>query len=212
MATKKKSAAKKKAPAKKVVKTARIPVMAKPKAGTSKEAAASRKRLFVEAFLANGGNATAAAKAAGFAERSAHNAGCRMVKDSEVLVMLAARQEKLAAKFELTTEAVLRNLSQAIFFDPRKLYRPDGTLKPVHELDDDTAQALAGFEVTEEVSGKGEDRVVGFTKKVKWLDKNTAREQAMKHLGQYREDNKQRSPLDGIPREMLKELAERLRG
>jgi hypothetical protein len=32
---------------------------------------------------------------------------------------------------------------------PRKLYREDCSLKPVTELDDDAAMALAGFEVVE---------------------------------------------------------------
>lgn len=182
------------------------------KAGTSKEAAELRRKLFVQAYIANGGNATEAAKAAGFSERSAYNSGFRMMKDDEVVQAIAARQQKLANKFELTAEGVLRNLAQAIYFDPRKLYREDGTLKDIHELDDDTAMALAGFEVTEEFQGRGEGREkVGYTKKVKWLDKNSAREQAMKHLGQYREDNTQRNPLGDVPRDLVKALAERLR-
>lgn len=35
-------------------------------------------------------------------------------------------------------------------------------------------------------------RVALYTHKVKWLDKNTAREQAMKHFGLYQKDNAQR--------------------
>ena len=183
------------------------------KAGTSKDAAQARKRLFVEAYLANGGNATDAARTAGFSARSAGQQGSALLKDPKVQELLKGRQEKLAAKFELTTEAVLRNLAQAIYFDPRKLYDEAGNLKPITDLDDDTAMALAGFEVTEE-KGSGEDRgkVVGYTKKVKWLDKNTAREQAMKHLGQYKDDNAQRSLLAGVSRETLKAVVEKLGG
>jgi phage terminase small subunit len=183
------------------------------KAGTSKEAAELRKKLFVEAFIANGGNATEAAIQAGYSAKSAGQQASRLLKDANVSQLVAQRQEKLAAKFELTTEAVLRNLAQAIYFDPRRLYREDGSLKDVTELDDDTAMGLAGFEVTEE-KGSGDERgkVIGYTKKVKWLDKNTAREQAMKHLGQYREDNTQRNPLADVPREAVKALVERLKG
>jgi phage terminase small subunit len=182
------------------------------KPGTNKEAAASRKKVFTEAYIANGGNATQAAITAGYSEATARQQGSRLLTDVDVQVALTARQEKLAAKFELTTEAVLKNLAQAIFFDPRKLYREDGSLKNVTELDDDTAMALAGFEVTEEKETvDGHRQVVGFTKKVKWLDRNTAREQAMKHLGQYREDNSQRNPLAEVPREALKALVDRLK-
>lgn len=191
---------------------------ARPKAGTSKEAAAQRKRLFVEAYIANGGNATEAAKAAGYSAKTAGQQGHALLKEPEVSAAVAAKQQKLAVKFELTTEAVLRNLAQAVFFDPRKLYREDGSLKPIQELDDDTAQALAGFEVVEMAGGaaiggeEGIQHVPMYTKKVKWLDKNAAREQAMKHLGQYREDNDQRNPLAGLPRETLQALVERLGG
>jgi phage terminase small subunit len=39
-----------------------------------------KQRRFVEALLANGGNKTEAAKAAGYGERSAHVTGCRLTK------------------------------------------------------------------------------------------------------------------------------------
>lgn len=183
------------------------------KPGTSKEAAAARRRLFVEAYIANSGNGTDAAITAGFSPKTAAQQATRLLKDVNVQQALKGRQEKLAEKFELTTEAVLRNLAQAIYFDPRKLYREDGSLKDVPELDDDTAMALAGVEVTEE-KGTGDERgrVVGYTKKLKWLDKNSAREQAMKHLGQYREDNTQRNPLSDVPRDALLALVAKLGG
>jgi phage terminase small subunit len=199
-------ASKKKPAAKKAAATVK-------KAGSSREGAATRRRLFVEAYLANGRNGTEAAIAAGFSPKTAGAQACELLKHPDVQTLVAARTEKLATKFELTTEAVLKNLAQAIYFDPRKLLKDDGSVKAISELDDDTAMALAGFEVTEEFSGRGQDReLVGFTKKLKWLDKNAAREQAMKHLGLYREDNKQRNPLDGLPREVLKDLVGRLKG
>lgn len=181
------------------------------KPGSSQDNADSRRKAFIEAYLTNGGNASQAAVAAGFSEKTAGAAGSRLLKHVEVSTQIQQRRAKLAEKYELTTESVIRSLAQAVHFDPRKMFREDGSLKPIHELDDDTAAALAGFEVTEE-KGSGDDRgkVIGYTKKVKWLDKNTAREQAMKHLGLYLEDNKQKSPLEGISREALKSVVERL--
>ncbi len=189
----------------------KVPAKTRVKPGTSKEAADQRKVHFAEAYIANGGNATEAAITAGFSPQSAGQQGSRLLKDAKVCELLASRRAELADKYRLTTDGVLRSLAQAIYFDPRQLYRRDGSLKDVPELDDDTAMALAGVEVTEE-KGSGDDRgkVVGYTKKLKWLDKNTAREQAMKHLGMYREDNNQRNPLAGVPRETLKALAEKL--
>jgi phage terminase small subunit len=162
------------------------------KAGSSKDSAEMRRILFVEAFMSSDENVTAAALAAGFSPKSAASQGSRLLKHVKTQTLLNKRRAELVAKFQLTTEAVLKNLAQALYFDPRKMFREDGSLKAIHELDDDTAQALAGFEVTEEFSGRGEARgLSGYTKKVKWLDKNSARDQAMKHFGQYMKDNKQ---------------------
>lgn len=155
---------------------------------------AKEKRIneFVEHYLANGCNARQAALAAGFSPKSADNAAYRLLKNAQVMHRIDERQQALASKFEINTESVLKNLAQTIYFDPRKLYNQDGSLKSIHELDEDTAMALAGFEAFEEFAGRGAERaVIGFTKKIKWLDKNAARDQANKILGHYKKDNEQ---------------------
>lgn len=162
------------------------------KPGSGKNARQQRINAFVEHYLANGCNGRQAALDMGSSPKSADNAAWRMLKDAQVLQRIEERQQELAKKFEINTESVMKNLAQAVYFDPRKLYNPDGTLKPIVDLDDDTAMALSGFEVFEEFAGKGDGRaLVGFTKKVKWLDKNAARDQANKILGHYKKDNEQ---------------------
>jgi len=179
----------------------------KVKAGNTQEDAANRRKLFIEAYLTNGGNASQAAIAAGYSPHTAGVTGSRLLKHAEVLAQLQQRRLALLSKLELTTESVLKSLAQAVHFDPRKLYDASGELKPIHDLDEDTAMALSGFEVTEE---KDRGKVVGFTKKVKWLDKNAAREQAMKHLGLYEQDNKQRNPLENLPRDVIQAIVDKL--
>lgn len=160
--------------------------------GHSKEAKQARIDAFVEAYLSNGNNKRQAAISAGASLKSCDSFAQRMLKNAQVLGRIEQRQIELRQKLELTTEGVLKNLAQALHFDPRKLYREDGTLKLITELDDDTAMALSGFEVFEEFAGRGKDREqIGWTKKVKWLDKNIARDQANKILGHYEKDNKQ---------------------
>lgn len=179
-----------------------------PTAGSAEQ----RRKLFIEAFLSNGENVTEAALAAGFAPKSASSQGSRLLKTAKVKAEIDKRRaeiiESIQDKTNLTVARVLESLAHAVLFDPRKLYREDGTLKPVNELDDATAMALTGFEIVEEYApnaptelepqahGGGLKRfrrtVVGHTAKVKWLDKNTAREQALKHLGLFDKDNRQR--------------------
>ena len=165
----------------------------KGKAGTSKASAAQRKALFVEAYVANGGNASKAALTAGFPNRSAGQRGHEMVKDSEVLAEIDRRKkEALESAMKITGLSITRTLQEVArlaYFDVRKLFNDDGNLKKVHELDDDTAAGLASVEI--DVIGV-EGAVIGHTKKVKVWDKNAALEKAMKHLGQYEMDNSQK--------------------
>lgn len=171
------------------------------KAGTSREAAEERQCLFIEAYIENGRNGTKAAIAAGFSEKTAAQQASRLLRDVKVQAAIKERSRELAAEFKLRSEDVIRNLARALYFDPRNLFREDGSLKAMHELDEDTAQALAGLEVVEMAGGVGVavkgskvktvKHVAMFTKKVKWLDKNVAREQAMKHLGLFKDDNEQ---------------------
>lgn len=187
------------------------PAKTKQKAGNTQEDAEHRRKLFVEAYLTNGGNASQAAVAAGFSQKTAGAAGSRLLKHVDVVLTLQQRRKVVIEKMELTTERTLREIARLAYCDPRKFFYDNGAPKPIHELDDDSAAALAGMEVTEEYEGSGQDRVFkGFTKKYKLADKNAALEKAMKHLGQYEQDNKQRSPFDGIPRDTLKLIAERL--
>jgi phage terminase small subunit len=192
MATKRKAAAK---PARKPVPKRK----AGKRVGNNPADRAQRRRKFIAAMIENGGNRTQAAITAGFSPRSASSQGHRMIKNAEVAAALEAHRKMLASKYDLRVEDVIKSVSVALHFDPRKLYHEDGTLKAIIELDDDTAQALASFEVVEgkTVSEDGESegeprRTAIFTKKVKWLDKNTVREQAMRHLGLFKEDNKQK--------------------
>lgn len=163
------------------------------KAGTSKASAAHRRKLFVDAYLANGRNATQAAITAGYSPKTAVEQGSRLLRDVNVAAAVQMVTERVEQSSGLTAERVLREISRLAFHDARKFYDDKGNLKPIHELDDDTAAGLAGFEVTEEFEGKGADREsVGFTKKVKFWDKNTALVTAARHLGLFEKDNSQR--------------------
>lgn len=97
--------------------------------------------------------------------------------------------QKAAAANEVTVERVIREIARIGFFDIRKLVNSDGTPKPLHELDDDTAAAIAGLEVAR----VGNDQVgVGEVLKFKIADKNSALEKLGRHLGAFETDNKQR--------------------
>lgn len=79
---------------------------------------------------------------------------------------------------------VLRERKRLAFFDPRKLFDLEGRPLPIHELDDDTAAAIAGLDVVEEYAGNGEDRAfVGYTKKYKLAGKDPSLAALEKYFG-----------------------------
>lgn len=182
--------------------------------GTRKSAIAfaEHKRLFIEAYIANGGRGDLAAISAGYAAHSAKRQAVRLLEMADVRDALRARQDKLARKHELTTESVIAELSKIVHADPRRMFAANGTILPVKDWPDDVAGMVASVEVDELFDGIGKDRTwTGYTKKVKLWDKNSAIEKAMKHLGLFAEDNKQRAgALADLPRPMVKAIIERL--
>lgn len=96
------------------------------------------------------------------------------------------RARVLEAALEKTQRAVdqiMASLARDIRFDPRKLFRADGTLKTVHELDEDTRLALRRYEVREISKGK---KVIGHRFNIQFPDKLKACKQAMKYFRLYK--------------------------
>lgn len=159
------------------------------KAGTSKGSAEDRRVAFVEAYLRNGGNATQACIEAGYSAKSARQQGARMLSDAAVLRHLSTRRTEVVANLELSTERTFKEVSRIAYADPRKIMNPDGTVKMPHELDDDTAAAIASFEISFDGGIK-----------YKFWPKTTALDMANKIQGGYEKDNKQREQVIKIGR------------
>lgn len=191
------------------------PAAKKPKAGTSKEAAETRKKLFIEAYIANGGNGRQAAIDAGYAPKAAAQQASRLLTDANISQQIKVRTQKLVSTMELTTERTLREVARLAYFDPRKLLDNTGRPKALSELDDDTAAAIAGIEVVDKFDDAApgtKERLPSTVIKYRLADKNAALDKAMKHLGLFKEDNKQKSLLEGVDRATLQAIVERLRG
>lgn len=163
------------------------------KAGTSDSAAADRHQSFVNAYIANGRNATQAAITAGYSAKTAAAAASRLLKDVKISAMVGDLTEKIQVTSALTVERTLREVASIAFFDPRKMFNADGSLKRPDEWDDETAAAISRLEVEEEFSGTGTTlKVASRTNKLRLWDKNAALDKAMRHLGLYEKDNAQR--------------------
>ena len=73
----------------------------------------TRQLAFVDAYCADG-NAARAARAAGYAEKSAKGMACRLTKDNRIAARIALRRAENAAKFEITKAEVIAGILRAI--------------------------------------------------------------------------------------------------
>jgi phage terminase small subunit len=151
---------------------------------------------FVQEYLLCG-NATQAALAAGYSQKTARVIGQEnLLKPaiagylSQKQTVIAAKQDECLEKMELTQERIMRETARIAFFDARKMFHADGRPKSILELDDDTAACIVGLEVLEEYDGRGEGKkLIGHVKKYKIADKNASIDRGGKFLNMFEKDN-----------------------
>lgn len=152
-----------------------------------------KQRRFADEYLLSF-NGTQSALKAGYSKKTAYSQANWLLKHPEVLNYLNSKKQKVDDKLNASLDRTLLELSRIAFSDLRKLFREDGSLIPIHELDADTAAAISGFD-TEELYEflNGEKNQIGLLKKVKRFDKNKAIEMLMKYHGAFEKDNKQQN-------------------
>ena len=141
-----------------------------------------RQERFVAEYLTDL-NATRAAISAGYSKKGAEQTGSVLLRNPKVAEEIAKKHGKRLGKLEITADRVLTEIAKLAFFDPRKLFEPDGSPKQILDLDDDTAAAVAGLEVCELFDGTGDQKhAYGLCKKIKLADKGINLERLGKHL------------------------------
>jgi Terminase small subunit len=111
-----------------------------------------------------------------------------LLKNVKVFAEIVEKTKERTARLEITADNVLQEIAKLAFFDPRKLFKPDGSLKQLTELDDDTAAGLGGLEVQELFEGTGEQKhYYGLVKKFKITGKGQNLERLARTLGMFDE-------------------------
>ena len=119
-------------------------------------------------------------------DTAVHVAGAKMMGLGNVSGRVKALQAELAMSEGLDVRRILREVAMLAHSDIGNIMHADGRVKLPHELDPVTRASISSFEIDE------------FGRiKYKFWDKNAALEKAMKHLGQYEVDNKQKAVLVG---------------
>jgi phage terminase small subunit len=138
---------------------------------------------FARQYIALQFNGKHAAIAAGYSKKTAEATASRMLRNSKVKALVAKFGALVNKKHDFSVERTLTEIARCAFVRPPLLFRSDGTLKRLDELDEDTAAAIAGVEVGAR----------GKLKKVKLTDKLRALELLARYHKLFSED---RTPMD----------------
>ncbi len=163
-----------------------------------------KQKRFVAEYLVDL-NATAAAKRAGYSEKTACEQAARLLANVKVQTAVQEAKQARQERTEITQDMVLREMSKLAFFDIRKMFDKNGKPLDISALDADTAAALVGLDVQDVTDNDG--NYIGFVKKYKMADKIRALELLGKHLGAWESRDKQQTAVED-----LAALAEKLRG
>lgn len=157
-----------------------------------------RVKMDVDAFIAvylETNHLGRAATAAGSRNKNASLAGKKILARPDVAARIKAFREVAAEKVQMTADRVIGEVARIAFADIRAYFNDDGTPKALSELDDDAAAVLVGLDVSETKIGEVSMILI---KKYKLADKNSALDKAMRHLGLYKEDNKQQNEITAL--------------
>lgn len=148
-------------------------------------------------------NATKAAIRAGYSKGTARVIGPENLSKPVVQAAITEAMKSRSQRTEITQDRVLQELARIAFFDIRRLYNEDGSMKRPDQLDDEAAAVLAGIDVIENVGSVEVDpdgsirHIPQFTKKAKVFDKTAALTLAMRHLGMLK-DGAVKVKTDGL--------------
>lgn len=142
-----------------------------------------QQQAFVREYLIDG-NGTQAAIRAGYSKNGASVTGARLLAIPSISAQIAQKIAKTQEKTGLTLERLDREIERLAFADPRKFYNADGTLKPIVDLDEDTAATVASVETITKILGRGARKRSKVTvAKLKTWSKTDALVLAARRLG-----------------------------
>lgn len=118
----------------------------------------------------------------GSSEGAARRNASRLMTNDVIQAAISAERQKTAESIGLTRERVLAQYERLGFSDPRKIFDAYGQIKPITDLDDDTAAAIQGIEVEyRQLDGPDSDPVPVL--KIKMADRKAALDAIMKAQG-----------------------------
>lgn len=134
-------------------------------------------------------NATQAALAAGYAKKSAHDTGCKLLKHPEVAEVIGTKIRRAERKADVTIEEVVAELRNIVELDPGQCYGANGAVLPMQEWPENLRRACSGFEVEEKWDKSDPENPIEVrTKKVKFWSKTQSAELLLRKLKAFQHE------------------------
>lgn len=125
------------------------------------------------------------ARAAGFKSLTtleANTMGASILARPEVAARITEIAQQALDMADINAQRVMLELGRIAFGDVRRVFNDRGELKPVHEIDDDTAGCISAIEFEDVTRGAGQNAVTVRVGKIKRWDKNPALNTLAKHF------------------------------
>ena len=179
--------------------------------GDKREKKLTKKQAqFVKEYLKDM-NGVTAARRAGYKRRSAKEIAAENLTKPNIRDEIAKQTSQLFDELTLTDKMVLHGLMKRAFYDVRNFFDEKGNPKEIHELDEQTAAGIAGFEFVTLYDGAGDQKhAFGQLRKIRLVDVGINLERLGRYLGLFK-DRLQIEPKDefeGRTKEELKYYAE----
>ena len=156
-----------------------------------------KQERFVDEYLVDL-NATAAAKRAGYSEKSASRIAIELLNKTHVSAAIQARRDKLRGKLEITQEAVLQELASIAFANGTDFVTVTGAgllcVKATSEVPKNKLPAIAGIKYSQ----------LGI--EIKLHDKVRALELLGKHLGVFATGGEENNIFEVIEQSTREEI------
>ncbi len=132
-------------------------------------------------------------------EKTIHEKASRIMARGKVRTRIAELMASMIAETQMSRTEWLKWLTKCCRFDPRKMFDTNGKPKPITELEENEAAAIAGFEVHGELQGSDDSgKAIGVRIRIKLV----SRLDALALLGKachYYADRQEQTGSDGGP-------------
>lgn len=157
-----------------------------------------KQEMFCQKYIECEGNASEAYRQSydvtNCSERVIGNEGGLLLKHEGIAARVEELNDLRLKRHQVTADRVIAEMAKIAFLDPKKVFYPDGRLRPLDEMESDTAAAIAGIEIIEqEIEDSG---ITNTVKKIKLGDKKAALDSLAKCLAMFTEKRELSTPAD----------------